>query len=342
MIDNTALARQKKRLVRLSERRIKRTTVLVHEDNIDALNFLRPHLVAPECADALSHLTRGTASALKVGNNLANVKQLSPFRYPGGKTWLVPEVRRWISTLGYRPSVFIEPFAGGGSIGLTVAVENLADQVILVELDPDVSAVWKVIFGKRAEDVDWLTTQIACASLSDDFVKEVIFSKPTSLKERAFRTIIKNRCQRGGILAPGAGLVKSGENGRGLLSRWYPETLVDRIELLRSVRARVQFVEGHAFDMISKHSDDPSVAWFVDPPYSLGGKKAGQRLYLHCDIDHARLFHMMASARGKFLMTYDDTTEVLDYAHAYDLTIKRLPMRSTHNKVVNEIVITKI
>lgn len=55
------------------------------------------------------------ASVLKTNAvvNIATVKHLSPFRYPGGKTWLVPHVMRWLSGLPERPSVFIEPFAGG-------------------------------------------------------------------------------------------------------------------------------------------------------------------------------------------------------------------------------------
>lgn len=30
--------------------------------------------------------------------NVASVPQRSPFRYPGGKTWLVPTARRWFSS----------------------------------------------------------------------------------------------------------------------------------------------------------------------------------------------------------------------------------------------------
>jgi DNA adenine methylase len=34
--------------------------------------------------------------------NVASVPQRSPFRYPGGKTWLVPRVRRWLLDLHRR------------------------------------------------------------------------------------------------------------------------------------------------------------------------------------------------------------------------------------------------
>jgi DNA adenine methylase len=73
--------------------------------------------------------------------NVASVKQRSPFRYPGGKTWLVPAVTLWLSRENRRPGHFVELFAGGGIVGLTVAAEGLADHVTMIELDPDVASV---------------------------------------------------------------------------------------------------------------------------------------------------------------------------------------------------------
>ena len=45
--------------------------------------------------------------------NVASVPQRSPFRYPGGKTWLVPYVRLWLSSITPPLQELIEPFAGG-------------------------------------------------------------------------------------------------------------------------------------------------------------------------------------------------------------------------------------
>ncbi|MGE4112380.1 MAG: hypothetical protein AB7E73_16935, partial [Burkholderiales bacterium] len=47
--------------------------------------------------------------------------------------------------LSNKPSVFVEPFAGGAIASLTVAAEGLADHVYMAELDDDVSSVWKTI-----------------------------------------------------------------------------------------------------------------------------------------------------------------------------------------------------
>jgi hypothetical protein len=67
--------------------------------------------------------------------NVASVPHRSPFRYPGGKTWLVPRVRQWLRSLPSRPASFVEPFAGGGIVGLSAVFEDLAGSSVLVELD---------------------------------------------------------------------------------------------------------------------------------------------------------------------------------------------------------------
>lgn len=340
MADTTALARQSRRLTRMAERGLKRTTVVVHEKNEATLDLLRPHFANPAASDALADLAASTTAKLQTVN-VSQVQQLSPFRYAGGKTWLVPEVRAWVEGLGDRPSVFVEPFAGGAIVGLTVAVHNLADKVVLCELDQDVAAVWKVIFGRSNADAKWLFDQILSADLTEDFVRKIIDAEPRATKARALRTIIKNRCQRGGILAPGAGLVKAGENGKGLLSRWYPETLVKRMQVLRAVRSRVEFIEGDAFDVIAAHSHNQTAAFLVDPPYSLGGKKAGARLYLHNAIDHDRLFTAMRGVAGQFLLTYDDAPEVVALAAKNEFVVARVPMKNTHHETLYELLIKK-
>ena len=111
-MDSTALQRQNRRIGRLKEMGVDRTTVLVHRDCKKALEGLRPHLVDPVRADALNALVEQLHNKQKP-TNVAQVRQLSPFRYPGGKTWLVPEVRKWLMTSKRQPSVFVEPFAGG-------------------------------------------------------------------------------------------------------------------------------------------------------------------------------------------------------------------------------------
>ena len=58
-------------------------------------------------------------------------------------------------------------------------------------------------------------------------------------------------------MTEGAGLLKRGENGKGLASRWYPETLVDRIQALREIRHRVTFEQSDALEVMGSFRKRP-------------------------------------------------------------------------------------
>ena len=268
--------------------------------------------------------------------NVASVPQRSVFRYAGGKTWLIPEIRKWLKASVQKPNLLIEPFAGGGIVSLTTAFECLAENVLMVELDKEVAAVWETIVSS---DSEWLAKRIESFEMSLDSAKEIISSNPNEGKELAFRTIVKNRTFHGGILAPGSTFLKHGENGKGVLSRWYPKTLARRIREIKNVRKRIKFICGDAFEIIKQYSDRQDIVWFVDPPYTAGGKRAGSRLYSHSQIDHNKLFSLMENVKGNILMTYDNSDEVKVLAEKHRFQTALIPMKNTHHAEMSELLI---
>ncbi|MFH1894057.1 MAG: DNA adenine methylase [Candidatus Zixiibacteriota bacterium] len=270
--------------------------------------------------------------------NVAKVPQRSPFRYPGGKTWLVPRIRLWMHSLSLRPADFIEPFAGGGIVGLTIAFENYADHVTFVERDEQVAAVWGTILGS---DGRWLADAVASFDLSYESARKVIDSRPRSNRQLAFQTILKNRIYHGGILADGSGMLKNGENGRGIYSRWYPDTLKKRILAIQAVKERIDFIEGDGIEVMKRNSRRTDVVYFIDPPYTAGGKRAGRRLYRYSEVDHAELFRVARQVKGDCLLTYDDAPEVRELAIRYDFEIKLVAMKNTHHAKMTELLIGK-
>jgi DNA adenine methylase len=270
--------------------------------------------------------------------NVASVPQRSLFRYPGGKTWLVPLFRQWMKSFQVKPRVLVEPFAGGGIIGLTAAFESLVDEVLLVELDERVAAVWSTILDGHGE---WLASAILSFELTPESALELLHSKPRSTKELAFQTIVRNRTAHGGILADGAGVIKVGENGKGILSRWYPKTLSTRIKAISHVAHRIDFVHGDAFAILQASKHDANATFFIDPPYTAGGKSAGSRLYTHSVIDHDRLFAACAELKGDFLMTYDNAAEVCALARKYGFMTKPVAMKNTHHAEMKELLISQ-
>ena len=268
--------------------------------------------------------------------NVASVSQRSPFRYPGGKTWLVPEVRNWLLHTAVKPTEFIEVFAGGGIVGLTVAAERLAEHVTLIELDPDVASVWRTLLS---DDAEWLAQRIVQFPLSVATAQELLASTPETIRDRAFQTLLKNRVNHGGILAPGTGLIKNGENGKGIASRWYPETLARRIRSIYSIRDRITFIEGDGLEVMRRNAGRTDAAYFIDPPYTAPGKRAGKRLYMFNEIDHEGLFDLAATVAGDFMMTYDNAESVRQMAERHGFITHEVAMKNTHHAKMTELLI---
>jgi DNA adenine methylase len=135
--------------------------------------------------------------AVTTRSTIADGQRYSVFRYPGGKSWLIPEVRRWLESSTIRPLLFVEPFAGGAIAGLTVAAEALVDKVLISEIDAGVTAVWKTIFRGREDDVSWLCQRIAEFVVTLENVRVVLDSPTRNLREEAFKTILRNRIRGG-------------------------------------------------------------------------------------------------------------------------------------------------
>ena len=270
--------------------------------------------------------------------NVASVPQRSPFRYPGGKTWLVPRIREWLDSVHPKPSLFVEPFAGGGIVGLTVAFENLAEHVLLIELDEQISAVWSTILSDENE---WLAERILSFELTQENVLAELGQTNGTTRDAAFRTILKNRTFHGGILAPGSSLIKSGENGKGLKSRWYASTLAHRVREIAKHREKISFLHGDGIAFMAQNGRLKRNAFFIDPPYTAAGKKAGSRLYTYHKVDHDRIFEICSKLAGSFLMTYDNAEEVATLARNKGLQTRTVPMKNTHHEKMLELLISK-
>lgn len=85
----------------------------------------------------------------------ARARYLSPLRYPGAKSGLVPIIGELLlaarDSIGYT-QLLIEPFAGGASTSLRLVASGVVERVLLADADPLVATFWKV----AAADTEWL------------------------------------------------------------------------------------------------------------------------------------------------------------------------------------------
>lgn len=265
--------------------------------------------------------------------NVSSVPQYSPLRYPGGKSRLYPLISQWLGSADERPALLIEPFAGAAHVSLAAAIEQMVDKALIVELDGAVAAVWKTILS---DDYSWLMEKISEFEISEAEPEVLGNGCDLCIKERAFNAILRNRISRAGIIAPGAGTLNHGEQGRGIRSRWYPETLRKRIARIAEARDRLEFIEGDGLTVMKEHSERQDAFYFIDPPYP----KAGRRLYKYSDVDPMRVFELACCVSGDFLMTYDDSVEITGLVEKYGLQMKRIVMSTSHHCEKYELIIS--
>ncbi len=264
--------------------------------------------------------------------NVSTVPQRSLFRYPGGKTWLIPQVRKWLAVYGGNNVHLIEPFAGSGIVSLTAVMESLVSRATMIELDPDVAAVWTAVLGRSGAA---LARQVQDFNFNEESALDILNGQPGNLRERAFQTLVKNRVRRNGILADGAGILRDGEAGGGLNSRWYPETLAARILEIVRYKDSITFKQGDGVRVLRKQASENNCIFFIDPPYA----SVGERLYNYFDIDHEKLFSIAEDLRGDFLMTYNKTGNVQALVRRHGLHYRSIRMNGGSNEEKMELLI---
>ena len=271
--------------------------------------------------------------------NVASVPQRSPLRYPGGKTWLIPHVRFWLQRCGGSVPLLIEPFVGGGVISLTAVMEGYARSCLMTEIDRDVAAFWHAALASGPD----LARRITQFTPTRAAFRALVEAPIDTVEDHGFRTFVLNRVRRGGILANGASFSRVGENGRGIASRWYPETLSKRILAIHEFSDRIQFAESDGVALLrtlSRFISGSDAVIFLDPPYTAKGKQAGKRLYNHSRVNHSELFEIAVTSGVNFMMTYDCSPEILSLVHKYRLHAVRVYMKNTHHNRIPELVIT--
>lgn len=259
----------------------------------------------------------------------------SPLRYPGGKSWLLDDVRAWLASQPRPPRRLVEPFAGGASVSLASVMENRVGTSVLIEADPDVAAFWQTLIHGDADD---LIAQVLDPNLDGAGIHSLLEKTGGTVAQRALRTFLRNRVNHGGVLAAGAGRARRGENGRGMTSRWYPATLAQRMSAIVAHRHRLRFEYADGLKALPRLGDERDV-YFIDAPYTASKTSPGKRLYNHWHLDHERLFSLSARLPGDVLMTYDHAPEIVALASRYGFDVFPVSMTDNKNRRRSELLI---
>ena len=194
----------------------------------------------------------------------------TPLRYPGGKGRLTQHVIDVLEMNDLVGGHYVEPYAGGAGIAISLLYLEYADRIHLDDLDLAVYSFWRSILDHTDEFVRLVRNTPLTVEEWRKEQRALQFSKAEAdTLALGFSTFYMNRTSRSGILRGG---VIGGVNQTGkwkMDARYNREELIRRIEKIASYASRISLYNRDASQLISEVLPTlPSRALvYLDPPY---------------------------------------------------------------------------
>ena len=234
----------------------------------------------------------------------------SPLRYPGGKQKCLPYIERLLDTYCMSDIDYVEPFAGGSSIALSLLMSERAERIWINDLDEGLFQFWFHVINYADDFIDeiesrdvTLTEWERCASI----VRDEIDPEPFDL---GFATFFLNRTNFSGIIS-GSPIGGFDQNGAYPIdARYNKQSLARKIKNISKYASRIRLTKSDACILVSQLCPDHDTFLYADPPYV----EQGGRLYfdpLDAD-DHRKIGDAIQQLDCRWLVTYDDVPLIRD------------------------------
>ena len=249
---------------------------------------------------------------------------LSPLRYPGGKRRLVNFVKTIIQQNDLLQSTYVEPYAGGASIGIALLLDGYVTHIHINDLDRSVYAFWYSVLYKTNELIRLIRDTPITMNEWYRQQKTQARAKKNPLLELGFSTFFLNRTNRSGIISGG---VIGGKNQNGdwkLDCRFNKTELIQRIERIAEQRKNISLhnLDASVFIKTVLPTIEVNSLVYFDPPYYVQGQ---QLLYVNFykPKDHRNVAARISKIKQPWIISYDDVPEVrLIYQNYRSLSYK--------------------
>lgn len=235
----------------------------------------------------------------------------SPLRYPGGKGKIANFIKLVFEKNLLLDGCYVEPYAGGASVALSLLFEEYAAKIIINDFDRAIFAFWHSVLNE---------TENFCNLINDTKVniktwqqqKEIQKYKETSnLLELGFSTFFLNRTNRSGIIKAGVIGGKDQSGNYKIDARFNKVDLIHRIQRIAKYKDRILLYNLDAIELIktiSKTLPNKTLIYF-DPPYYVKGKDLYVNHYKH--EDHVLVSQMINDiSKHKWIVSYDNAPEI--------------------------------
>nr|WP_301952341.1 DNA adenine methylase [Rathayibacter sp. VKM Ac-2857] len=240
-------------------------------------------------------------------------------RYPGGKGKIANYVKLLMIENNLAGNDYVEPYAGGASVALSLLYEGYADRAFINDLNPGVHAFWKSAVSQTEELCALIdSTPVTMSTWYEQ--RAIAASAAAEGLELGFATFFLNRTNRSGIISGGVigGLDQTGQWK--IDARYNKESLIQRIRKIGRHRSSIIVSNEDAVQYVQRWSDPAEDAAFLylDPPYF----EKGEGLYdnFYDAADHAMIADAVDSLAHPWIVSYDARPEITRlYPHAIQI-----------------------
>lgn len=236
--------------------------------------------------------------------------RITPLRYPGGKQKLTPFIYEIIKENNLEGCSYIEPYAGGAGVALSLLVNNAVDEIYINDISKNIYSFWYSVLNDNERFI--LKIRDVPLNIEEWKKQNTIFKSNTeNLFDLGFATFFMNRCNRSGILKAGVIGGKT-QNGKWKLdARFNKEDLIKRIECINSFKERIHLFNEDAVIFLKQLQLKGKSIIYLDPPYYNKADSLYENFYK--PNDHERIANYLNRQEKKpWIISYDYTDEILD------------------------------
>lgn len=232
---------------------------------------------------------------------------ISPLRYPGGKGKMAGVFKRLIEENDLLDGTYVEPFVGGGSVALSLLINDYVSRIVINDKDRSIYAFWYSVLN----DAERLCRAVADTAVDMDVWRQQkavqARKEEADLMELGFSTFFLNRTNRSGIIKGGV-IGGNDQTGNYLIdARFNRADLIARIERIADYSDRIELHNEDAVVLLNrlKYTMPDRTLYYLDPPYY----EKGPGLYMNYfnNDNHREIAAAVAGIRhGKWVVTYDN------------------------------------
>lgn len=262
---------------------------------------------------------------------MLNKKIMPPFRYPGSKFRAYKYIQPYIEQIEF--SEYREAFFGGGGIFFANKF-NPDTKIWINDLDKDLINAYQTI--QNPDGLKYMLENIDNYNPSKENFNILRDKLSTSNFESATKYFLINRTAYSGIMnLPNWGFhpTKSVQPDK------WPARLIDANNKL--INCRITSLD---FEDVINEDSNHKVLLFLDPPYYAADQKRAYVKFFTIE-DHIRLCNCLKNTKHKFILTYDDCSEIRKMYSWANINSESWRYQTANSlkstrKIGNELIIT--